>query len=314
MTSASAPGKVILLGEHAVVYGQPALAVPVLQVQARATVVTQSGPTKRGIRIIAPAVDLESELDDLDNQHPLAVAVRMTMRACGVNRPPALDLRIESDIPVAAGLGSGAAVSVAVVRALSQHLDCHLSQAQQSSIAFEVEKLHHGTPSGIDNTVVTFARPVFFVKGQPPTPFDIGRGFDLIVADSGRPSSTAEAVARVRNAYDADRQSVGLTFETIGDLVAEARQAIAAGDIGRLGSLMDENQTQLEKLGVSTPELDTLIAAARSAGASGAKLSGGGLGGNVIALLSGQDEERVMDALRTAGAARLISTRVEESQ
>jgi len=311
MTSASAPGKVILLGEHAVVYGQPALAVPVLQVQARATVITRPRAAEQGLRIVAPAVDLESDLDDLDDNHPLAVAVWMTLRACGVTRPPALDLRIESDIPVAAGLGSGAAVSVAVVRALSEHLRCPLSHADQSSIAFEVEKLHHGTPSGIDNTVVTFAKPVFFVKEQPPMPFEIGRSFDLIVADSGRPSSTAEAVTRVRNAYDADRQNVGITFEMIGNLVSDARQAIAAGDIDRLGSLMDENQTQLEKLGVSTPELETLIMAARRAGASGAKLSGGGLGGNVIALLSGRDNERVLEALRTAGAARLISTRVE---
>lgn len=310
MTSASAPGKIILLGEHAVVYGQPALAVPVLQVQARVTVVSRTRAAERGIKIVAPAVDLESDFDALDDQHPLAVAVRMTLRACGVTRPPALDLRIESDIPVAAGLGSGAAVSVAIVRALSQHLRCPLSQPEQSSIAFEVEKLHHGTPSGIDNTVVTFAKPVYFVKGQAPAPFDVGRSLDLVVADSGRPSSTSEAVARVREAYEADRQSVGLTFATIGVLVAEAREAIGAGDIDRLGNLMDENQTQLEKLGVSTPELETLIAAARRAGALGAKLSGGGLGGNVIALLSGRDDERVLSALGSAGANRLIRTRV----
>ncbi len=311
MTSASAPGKVILLGEHAVVYGQPALAVPVLQVQARATVVTLPRSRGRSLRIVASAIDLDTELDRLDDQHPLALAVRMTLKVCGVKRSPALELRIESDIPVAAGLGSGAAVSVAIVRALSEHLGCPLSLLQQSSIAFEVEKLHHGTPSGIDNTVVTYAQPVFFVKGQAPSPFEIGRPFDLIVADCGRPASTAVAVSQVRAAYDDDRLRVGGLFEAIGHLVLDGRRAIASGDILQLGRLMDDNQARLADLGVSTPDLERLIGAARSAGALGAKLSGGGLGGNVIALVPGQADKRVADALRSVGASRVISTRVE---
>ncbi len=148
-----------------------------------------------------------------------------------------------------AGLGSGAAVSVAIVRALSEHLGNPLPPAQQSSIAFEVEKLHHGTPSGIDNTVVTYAQPVFFVKGQDPSPFAIGRAFDLIVADSGRPSSTAEAVALVRAAYDANRPAIGRIFESIGRLVAAGRLAIASGDIERLGGLMDDNHARLAEAG-----------------------------------------------------------------
>lgn len=311
MTTASAPGKVILLGEHAVVYGQPALAIPVLQVEAVATITPRGQAGSSGLRIIAPATDLDSRLDQLDANHPLALAVRLTLDACGELQPPTLQLRVDSDIPLGAGLGSGAAVSVAVIRALSEHLGCPLDLDQQSSIAFEVEKLHHGTPSGIDNTVVTYGQPVYFIKGNDPMPFEIGCPFDMVVADSGHPASTAEAVSRVRSAFEAEPERVGGIFEAIGRLVTDGRDAIAAGDIARLGRLMNNNQTHLAELGVSTPELNRLAGAARRAGALGAKLSGGGLGGNIIALLSGQHDESVVDALRSSGASRLITTRVE---
>ncbi len=164
MTSASAPGKIILFGEHAVVYGRPALAVPVTHVQATATVTANS---RRGIWIEAPNIELTSELSRLPPDHPLAAVVNTTLTALNISHPPACTVYIQSTIPVASGLGSGAAVSVAVLRALSAYLGRPFSDEQVNRLAYEIEKLHHGTPSGVDNTVITFARPVYFVKGKP---------------------------------------------------------------------------------------------------------------------------------------------------
>lgn len=207
MTSASAPGKIILFGEHAVVYGQPALAVPVNQVHADAEV---SDIARAGIWIDAPDIGLHEELSRLAPDHPLAAVINSVFSALGVNsiaqgpvdkkqpvsersgaqsksgfktpRPSTMgssavtlrsgtdilgiELKITSTIPLASGLGSGAAVSVAIIRALSAHLGKALTDEKVSALAYEVEKIHHGTPSGIDNTVVTYGKPIFFV----PTP------------------------------------------------------------------------------------------------------------------------------------------------
>ncbi len=310
-TTATAPGKIILLGEHAVVYGQPALAVPVKQVQARATVAAAPQLDPGEILLLAPEVHLQAPWSQLPSQHPLVVAIRLTLEALGLSRPPALRIRITSTIPVAAGLGSGAAVTVALVRALSRFLGRPLPDEQVNAIAYEVEKIHHGTPSGIDNTVVTYALPVYFVRGQPVETFRVGRPFTLIIGDTGLPSPTAETVAAVRRAWQAEPQRYEALFAAVGDLVRRARQAIEAGRPTALGPLMDENHALLQQMGVSSPELDALVAAARQAGALGAKLSGGGRGGNMIALAPDPTvAQAIAQALRAAGAARTWVTTV----
>ncbi len=182
MTTASAPGKIILFGEHAVVYGRPALAVPVTQVQATATV---SGNSRGGVWIEAPNIDLSSALSQLAPDHPLVAVINSVFSELGITRSPACTVYLQSTIPVAAGLGSGAAVSVAILRALSAFLGAPLPDERVNKLAFEIEKLHHGTPSGIDNTVVTYARPVYFVKGKPIKTFRVGADFTLVIGDTG---------------------------------------------------------------------------------------------------------------------------------
>jgi mevalonate kinase len=305
----SAPGKVILLGEHAVVYGQPAIAVPVQQLAAKALVRPLFNASSGRIRIQAPDVGVEADLDELDAAHPLAAAVRLTLAAMGVERPLAVSIKISSSIPVAAGLGSGAAVSVAIARALSSFLGHPLSDEQTSAVAFEVEKIHHGTPSGIDNTVVTYNRPVYFVKGQPIETFTIGAPFTLVIADTGVPSPTKIAVGDVRTAWQADPARYEAQFAEIGELVKAARGCIESDRIGELGRLMNDNHALLQRMGVSSPELDALVAAAQAEGALGAKLSGGGRGGNMIAL-AGDDPGALERALMAAGAKGVIRTEV----
>ncbi len=306
--AASAPGKIILFGEHAVVYGQPALAVPVRQVEAKAIIKAQPGG--EGIRILAPDIALRSELSALPLEDAVGKAIRLTLDALGVASPSACTLMISSTIPLAAGLGSGAAVSVAIIRALSGFLGHPLPDEQVNALTYEVEKLHHGTPSGIDNTVVTFAQPVYFIKGQPIKTIEIRYPFTLVIGDTGLVSPTSVAVGDVRRAYEAQPELFEHYFALCGRITTNAALSIQNGRINSLGPLMNDNHEVLQKMGVSCPELDQLVAAAREAGASGAKLSGGGRGGNMIALVEPDQAQAVALALEDAGAVRTIITQV----
>lgn len=309
MTQGVASGKVILFGEHAVVYGRPAIAVPVTDVRAEVTV--EDALPGMGIAIHAPDIGLTVELASAPAGEPLSQTVRNVLARIGCDAGDVyLSLTIRSSIPVASGLGSGTAVATAIVRALSAHLECPLDAQTVSSIVYETEKIYHGTPSGIDNTVVAFERPVYFCRGHPPVTFGVHHPFWLAIADTGVPSLTRAAVADVRAAWQCDQGGYERTFDQIGALADAARRAIERGRIEALGLLMDENHRLLRRLGVSSPELELLVGTARHAGASGAKLSGGGRGGNMIALVAPQDAERVRRALIDAGARNVIVTRV----
>jgi mevalonate kinase len=332
--AAYAPGKVILLGEHAVVYGQPALAVPVQQVRVRVQVSPGLGLPSGMIRIEAPSLSLNTTLAELPAQNPLATAINLTLDHLNSPHPPACTIRITSTIPVAAGLGSGAAVSVALIRALSAFLGRSLPDQVVSALAYEVEKIHHGTPSGIDNTVITYAKPVYFQKARrdPENGNDhpprleiliVEAPFTLVIADSGITSPTAAAVGAVRSAWQAAPIRFEGYFSQIGSLVNAARVLIESGWIDKLGTLMNTNHILLQQLGVSCIELDDLVEAALSAGALGAKLSGGGRGGNMIALVPFLDgdigaqqvaAERIAADLRLAGAVNTLVTTITPAQ
>jgi mevalonate kinase len=308
--SATAPGKIILFGEHSVVYGQPAIAVPLTQVRAKATV-TPNIPGKPGVVLIgAPDVGVETSLAELPSDDPIGVAVRGVMAALGMKNLPSCTLKVTSTIPVAAGLGSGAAVSVAIIRSLAGFLGRPLSDETVSSLAFEVEKIHHGTPSGIDNTVVTYARPVYFIKDRLVETFQIAKPFTLLIADTGLRSPTKITVAEVRAAWQANPKKYEHLFATIGDLVKSARQLIEGGNPAGLGRLMDENHALLREMGVSSPELERLVLSAKKAGALGAKLSGGGRGGNMIALVTEALASPISKAMRSSGATHTLISQV----
>jgi len=307
MTTASAPGKIILFGEHAVVYGRPALAVPVTQVHADVEV---SDGSRAGIWIHAPDIALHAELNSLPPDHAVGAAVRSVFAALGVSPFPSLEIRITSTIPVASGLGSGAAVTVAILRALSSMIHSPLSNGEINSLAYEIEKLHHGTPSGIDNTVVAYARPVYFVRGQPIEPFKVGAPFTLVIADTGISAPTKESVGDVRKLWEADKPKWEKVFDQIGEISEAARTAIERGKTDELGPLMDSNHALLQTLTVSSPELDHLTEIARKSGADGAKLSGGGRGGNLIALVEKYNAAHIAESLLSAGAKRTIITEI----
>lgn len=307
MTLSSAPGKIILFGEHAVVYSRPALAVPVTQVHADVEI---GGSTRPGIWIHAPDVDLHAELNTLPSDHPIASVIHNFLFISRVSPFSNLRIDISSTIPVASGLGSGAAVTVALVRALSSHFEVPMTDEEVNSFAYEIEKLHHGTPSGIDNTVITYAKPVYFVKGQPIEMLDVGEPFTIVIGNTGIPAPTKESVADLRKLWEADRPAWEGVFDQVGNLAKKARQAIQRGQWKDLGRLMHENHSLLQEMTVSSPELDRLVTAAGEAGALGAKMSGGGRGGNMIALVTPDSAEFVSRSLREAGARSTIVARV----
>jgi mevalonate kinase len=308
-----APGKIILFGEHAVVYGQPAIAIPVLDVNAtaRITPILNTGSGK--VRVQASDIGLDDLLEDLPKDDPLGTAIRLTLNEITPNHTPAFDIQIDSNIPISAGMGSGAAVTIAIIRALSAFLGHPLPNERVSELAYEVEKLHHGMPSGIDNTVVTFQKPVYFQRDEPIQTLSISHPTHWVIADTGEKTPTRETVTAVRKLYDDDPQTYEVTFTEIGSIVHAARQALSVGDLPFLGQLLNKNQQFLRDLQVSNPALENLIIAAREAGAVGAKLSGGGRGGNVIALVPPEKSHHVEEALSQAGAVRVMPTILRET-
>ncbi len=309
--TASAPGKVILFGEHAVVYGRPAIAVPVTQV--RATAAIDPAPPGSGLIIVASDLKKSIALSSAPGDEPLAAAARFTLEHLAAPTPDAT-ITIRSTIPIASGLGSGAAVSTALVRALASFSGSPLSAEEVSALVFEVEKIHHGTPSGIDNTVIAREQPVYFARKQiaKKVRLTVGDPFTLLIADTGKSSPTRRVVERVRQAWQRQKARYEVLFDQIGEIVDEARQAMEAGDIDTLGSLMGENHHLLIELSVSSPKLDKLVDAAHFAGALGAKLSGAGRGGNMIALVEDDFAGEVTEELKAAGAARVICTKVQQ--
>lgn len=258
---AFAPGKLILYGEHAVVYGHPAVAIAVDR-GTRVALQPVAGPS----RILAA--------DIVDPRLFAAVGTLLPLQGVGAT--------IRSDLPVGRGMGSSAALAVALVRAVA------LWEGRQADLeecirrGFEVERVFHGTPSGIDHSVSARGGAVRYRRGPDGpelTPIRIAP-VPLVVLDTGIAGDTARLVAGVR----ARRPAVDAALERIGALVLELLPALQAGDLPTLGAGMRENQRLLRAIGVSSPEIEALVTLAEGAGALGAKLAGAGGGGVVVAL------------------------------
>jgi hydroxymethylglutaryl-CoA reductase len=293
-------GKIILLGEHSVVYGYHAIAAPIgLSVRSEVTRRTSTSDP-----VIADwGVDgsvREAIPEDISHR----VAALITGRL-GV--PPA-EMRVDvfSHLPRASGLGASAAFAVSVIRAVADRFDIRLSDTEVSRLAYECERIVHGTPSGIDNTVATFGRPILFRKtdaaGGPEindivTPHPI----PIIIGLSGVSSLTSQTVGLVRTAWHRNPERYDSIFTQIDGLVLAGVDALRRGDITELGELMNINQGLLNALQVSSPEIEALVGIARRAGALGAKLTGGGGGGAMIAIAEPDGTDSVITAMRRAG-------------
>jgi mevalonate kinase len=306
-----APAKSILFGEHAVVYGRPAIAIPVFERRSTTYILANPRGQTGEVTIEAPDIGLNTSLAALDPSHPFRIALTRTQQAVGADSIPACQIRVVSTIPIASGLGSGASIAVSLARAFSLFLGHPLPDEQVCAIAFEVDKVHHGTPSGIDNTVIAFGKPVYFIKDQPFALLTPACPLDFLIADTGFRSSTRKMVLGLRERWQQDNAKYEKLFEGIERNVVQSRVSIEEGNLETLGDLMNQNHRLLQDLGVSHPILDQLSETAVSAGALGSKLSGAGGGGNMIALVNPEQSDAVDAALRAAGAVEVIHTQVK---
>ena len=306
----SACGKVILLGEHAVVYGRPALALPIpLAVEA---VVRRGGD---GVNLVIPRWGLEQKVRSPSTQGVSGILAGV-LESLGLADKP-MTIEVIPHVPRAMGLGGSSALAVAIIRALDHAFGLKLNSGQINDLAFECEKVAHGTPSGIDNTIATYGVPLLFQrryaedsKGAPNAAFEelrLREPVPLVIGMTGRESLTAKTVARVRRAWEKHQARYEDIFDQIAALTRAGVDALRDGQFQELGELMNLCQGYLNALQLSTPELEELVHVAREQGALGAKLTGGGGGGSVIALCP-DTQDAVAAAMERAGYRTLQLT------
>lgn len=230
-------------------------------------------PSSR-VRLFVPGDTHRQELD---------AALADVHAALGVPPRP-LRVRVRSDLPPAAGMGSSAALAVALARAVADAAALPLSREEASRVAFETERRFHGRASGIDNTTAAWGIPLAFRPGAPPEPLEVGGPFRFLWVHSGVTSSTRDAVAAVAALRDRDPGGTEALFDEIAATVASGRAAIARGDAPSLAAALTSNQAHLRRLGVSHPAIEAVITRALAWGAPAAKLTGAGRGGMVLVL------------------------------
>lgn len=298
-----AHGKAILLGEHTVVHGTPALAFPLPTLEARA-VARRGGPeVPSGIDSRAGQQFRFTAGDGSAGSSGAHVAVEEALRRWG-SAGEVVEVVLDCEIPPARGLGSSAACAAAAVRAVADLYGRTVGSETLYELVQCGEQFAHGRASGVDASAAVAAGPIRFQAG---TARELAVGLDaaLVIADTGTAGATQHAVAAVRRKLDADRRAADRLLERAANLIESAAADLAAGHAEPLGKTLLEFQGLLTELGVSTPEIDTLVTAASDAGAYGAKLTGGGFGGCVLALTeTGDGAANVRAALRRAGAVR----------
>ena len=281
----SACGKVILLGEHAVVYGRSALASPIpLAVEARVVDAADSD----GVQLLIPRWGVEQRLPPPGEQATGAAGILALLLARLELAGRPMTIEVFPNVPRAMGLGGSAALAVSVVRALDTHFRLGLVPEEVNAHAFECERAAHGTPSGVDNTVATYGATMLF-RARPGanaecTELPLGKPLPLVVGISGKESLTAKSVARVAAAWQRNRVRYEGIFDQMDILARAAADAVRDGALADLGELMNLCHGYLSALQVSSPELEALVHIARQNGAAGAKLTGGGGGGAAVAL------------------------------
>ena len=307
-----APGKIILFGEHAVVYGYPAIAVPIDAVQVRVSILPVIIENQSIIKIRNISWHEDIPFTELDEYDPIRTSVE-NIYAHINQKPPHFEMTISSSIPIASGLGSSAALAVAITRCMSQFLGIYLSNDEINALAYKSEEIQHGSPSGIDNSVITLDQPILFKKSKPVSQIKIKSSIDIILADTGKRTLTKEVVAFVKQSLENEPDFIKSILVEIGDVVEKAAKALLYGEVKQIGSLMVRNHIALKKLGVSSIELDRLVESALKNGALGAKLCGGGKGGYMVAICEPTSCERVSLGLVSDGATHIISTTIKGS-
>jgi mevalonate kinase len=318
MVEASAPAKVILFGEHFVVYDEPAI---VLAINKRAH--TQA-TLRRDNKIYINSHELEASgffkgkhfqaekggKEAEKRLQPIRTIIQRILERS--NEKVGVNVEVASSIPVAVGLGSSAAVAASVAAAVSHLLGVSLSKKDIFQLAKEAERLIHGTPSGIDPAIATYGGVLLFRRDKGFELLQVKTDVPLIIGNTGIQRSTGELVALVRKRRDRYPKILEPIIKAGGEITRKAMEPLREGDLAALGELMNINQALLSAVGVSNESLERLIHAARNAGALGAKLTGGGGGGCMIALAGRDKLEQIADAIEKAGGTAFTAQKTDE--
>ena len=298
----AACGKIILLGEHAVVYGRPAIALPIpLAVEAA---IRKGGDA---VNVVIPRWGVEQKVR-VTNPGFTGIIAQM-LEQLGLDKEN-MTIEVFPHIPRAMGLGGSSALAVAIIRAIDHAYKLDLKDGRINELAFECEKAAHGTPSGVDNTVATYGSPLYYQRRDEQPLFStlkLGQPLELVIGMTGKESLTADTVAKVRASWRQYPERYETIFDQIGHLTVSASDAVKSGQLNELGELMNLCHGYLNALQLSTPELEEMIHVARQNGAVGAKLTGGGGGGSMIALCP-DSSGPVKTAIESAGYRTLAIT------
>jgi len=308
-------GKVILFNEHFVVHGAPAIASAI------------------GNKTVADVVPSEGGFEIIDNRpatpgykekkyEHYVDSVDRVLTAMKLDRDAPVKATLAGDLFAASGVGASAASCTALARALNDHFGLNLSIEQINDVAYEGEKGYHGTPSGLDNTVSTFGGIIWFKRGGPMDPMKLQKPVDIVMANTGMVADTKAAVASVTTMKEERPEEFGEIFQESLRMAEEAKEALLAHDLKRVGELMNFNHTLLQKIGVSTDRLNRLVDTAREAGAWGAKITGGGMGGYTVALTPDKELqakvtaalEKVADEFRAEDQALIAEGKLEKAR
>jgi len=299
----SAPGKVILSGEHSVVYGYPCL-VAAVDLRSEASVEA----------IPEDVIDVTS--DRLGRQRfrpteagggglsPIASVAALALRKAG--RGGGLRIKVSSQIPMGSGLGSSASVLVAVASACSNALGLRIGSDEIAAMASEGERRVHFMPSGVDVNIALHGGAIIYRRGMPPERAIYPEGIGLILGDTGSPRRTGDMVKRVADLAESSPDLFKICLRSLGDITARMGQALAGSDMVEVGRMMLLNHAVLCLLGVSSEALNRLVSSAIASNALGAKLTGAGGGGCVVAIAPPGKEREVAEKMGEAGSTPFI--------
>ncbi len=300
MGKGSGYGKVILYGEHFVVHGVPGIVSAIDSSTDAEVKKAAKGINVRDERKTAKGYSEEKRLQQLES-------IERMLKAMGVDPKIALDIWVGGTLPGFSGLGASAASSVAIARAIAQELGMKISNEKINQVAYEAEKAYAGNPSGIDNTAATYGGLMWFKKnlgGGPDKvePLSIKEPVEIVIGSTGKVANTKAMVEGVAERKNKNPQKYNPIFKRAEELAYEGRAALEFYNLKKIGDLMNENHRLLQEIEVSSKELDLLVELARKQGAIGAKLTGGGGGGCMVALTPGKElQGKVASAFKTAG-------------
>jgi mevalonate kinase len=313
---AVAPAKTILLGEHFVVYGEPAI-VTAIDRFVKVTAREINGDALKIISNLGIGGVFDSEgfrplsgdSDGMRRLEPVKISAKAVLDYLGISR--GLEINVDSTIPAAVGLGSSGATAVATVASVGALFGARLSGGEIIELSTEAERFVHGSPSGIDQSVSTYGGVLMYKRGEGIRRISTPAIY-LVIGNTGSQRDSGKLIEGVRRLKDTFPELVGKIIRTAGALADFGIHALERGDVETFGKLMDMNHGLLVAIGVSTEALDRLVYAARRGGALGSKLTGAGGGGCIVALCTQEALGKVALAIQEAGGEVIIANKVEE--